>query len=71
MPNYSLRVVNTGLTFHEVAKDREEALVMFGKQLGVRLTHKKQNIEPSYLLDEWNESPHWTNPDIPVFDLPD
>jgi hypothetical protein len=51
------------------ARDREDALTIFGKELGLRLTLKDQDTPASYLLDEWHESPHWVNPTIPVFKI--
>lgn len=69
MPYYALLVVNEIRTLIAVASDREDALAIFGKKLGLRLTLKDQDIPASYLLDEWHESPHWSNPTIPVFEI--
>ena len=69
MPYYNLLVVNENQTLVAVASDREDALAIFGKKLGLRLTLNDQDIPTSYLLDEWHESPHWVNPTIPVFEI--
>ena len=47
-------------------RDRSEALVIFGKELGVKLTLEGADAPP-YLLDEWEIGPHWVNPTIPVY----
>jgi hypothetical protein len=48
------------------AANRHAALVVFGKTLGISLTFEGDG-SPDFLLDEWEESPHWVNPTIPVF----
>ncbi len=67
MPYYDLLVVDENRTLAAAARDRKDALAIFGKELGLRLTLNDQDIPASYLLDEWHESPHWVNPTIPVF----
>ena len=69
MTYYDLRVVQGHRTLAAAAKDREEALAIFGKELGVRLTLDEQDTPAPYLLDEWFQSPHWVNPTIPVFEI--
>ncbi|MFQ5757755.1 MAG: hypothetical protein ACE5H7_16875 [Acidiferrobacterales bacterium] len=70
MPYYNLSVVNEpGRILSTPAKDRVEALALFGKDLGKRLTLDDQGMTASYLLDEWHEGPHWVNPTIPVFEI--
>ena len=69
MPYYDLLVVKEIKTLAAAARDREDALAIFGKELGVRLTLTDQDIPAPYLLDEWHESPHWVNPTIPVFEI--
>ncbi|MEG3619765.1 hypothetical protein V5T82_14970 [Magnetovibrio sp. PR-2] len=68
MPNYSLQV-EPGKVLFAVAKDRNEALAELGDQLGQALTFDDQDSLARYLLDEWENSPHWFNPTIPVFVL--
>ena len=70
MPYYNLAVVNEpGRILSTPAKDRVEALAIFGEELGKRLTLDDQGVTASYLLDEWQNGPHWINPNIPVFEL--
>jgi len=70
MPYYNLSVVNEpGRILSTPAKDREEALAVFGNELGKRLTLDDQGMTAPYLLDEWHNGPHWINPTIPVFEI--
>ncbi|MDP6389484.1 MAG: hypothetical protein QF654_06280 [Alphaproteobacteria bacterium] len=69
MPYYNLLVVKENRTLATAARDRDNALAIFGKELGQRLTLKDQDLPASYMLDEWHESPHWVNPTIPVFEI--
>lgn len=69
MPYYDLLVVDEQRTLATLARDREDALAIFGKELDLRLTLNDQDIPAPYLLDEWRESPHWVNPTIPVFEI--
>lgn len=72
MPYYNLLVVDKNRMLATVAKDREDAIADFGKELGLRLTLNAQDVPASvsyYLLDEWHEGPHWVNPTIPVFEI--
>ena len=66
MPNYSLQV-EPGKVLFAVAANRDVALVDLGRQLGQHLTFDGPMSPPPYLLDEWDESPHWFNPTVPVF----
>jgi hypothetical protein len=53
------------------ARDRGEALAVFGKELGLKLTLEDSGAAvASYLLDEWEVNPHWVNPTIAVFGTP-
>jgi hypothetical protein len=71
MPYYSLLIVNQHKTLSTPASDRPEALAIFGKELGVKLTlEEPATAVASYLLDEWEVGPHWVNPTIPVFAAP-
>ena len=69
MTYFNLRVVQDHRTLAAAAKDREEALNIFGQELGARLTLDDQGTPAPYLLDEWHDSPHWVNPTIPVFEI--
>ena len=53
-------------TFHTDARDLSDALSIFGTQLNEKLAISGDGI-PKYMLDEWEESPHWVNYHIPVF----
>lgn len=66
MPNYSLQI-EPGKVLFAVAGSRGEALAELGEHLGQALTLDDQGSVAPYLLDEWNESPHWFYPTIPVF----
>ncbi|MEX2455165.1 MAG: hypothetical protein WD470_10705 [Rhodospirillaceae bacterium] len=71
MTYYNLAVENDpGRVLATVAEDRQGAFDMFEAVLGERLTLDDQGKPAPYLLDEWEESPHWVNPNIPVFDIP-
>lgn len=68
MTYYTLLVVDEHKTLHTPARDRNDALLIFGKELGCKLTFEEPaDAVATYLLDEWEHSPHWTNPTIPVF----
>ena len=67
MTHYSLLVVDqqTNLRLPS-AKNRLEALSHFGKELNRKLTLNGDGPAP-FLLDEWEQGPHWTNHQIPVY----
>lgn len=67
MTFYSLLVVNEQKELHGIARNRNEALFEFGKQLRRGLTLDNNGAEAPYLLDEWEESPHWMNWTILVY----
>lgn len=67
MPNYNLAVGTDVLS--EVARDRADALMIFGERIGKDLTLEDQGTIAPYLMDEWHEGPHWINPTIPVWEL--
>ena len=70
MPYYNLAIVSEpGRIMSTPANDRLDALAIFGKELGKRLTLDSQGMTAAYLLDEWHEGPHWINPTIPVFEV--
>ena len=66
MPFFDLLVVGRREVLATPAANRQDALVVFGKTLGILLTFEGDGL-PDFLLDEWEESPHWVNPTIPVF----
>ena len=71
MTYYNLQIVGQHKTLSTPAGDRKEALAIFGKELGLKLTLENSNAAViSYLLDEWEIGPHWVNPTIPVFGIP-
>jgi hypothetical protein len=68
MPYYNLLIVDQRKTLSTTARDRAEALAIFSKELGLKLTLEGSATAPAaYLLDEWEAGPHWVNPTIPVF----
>ena len=71
MPYYNLSVVDENRTLATAARHREHALAIFGKKLGLRLTLDDPGTPAPYSLDEWHQGPHWVNPTIRVFEIPD
>jgi hypothetical protein len=68
MTFYNLNIVEDGRTLEEVARDREHALVLFGKRLGgVKLTLKDNGSVAPYFMAESEDEMHWVNPTIPVY----
>ena len=65
MPYYTLEI-EPGKHLHAVADNREVALNVFGQKLKQTLALEGERDAP-YRMDEWRESPHWTNPTIPIF----
>lgn len=71
MPYYSLLIVDQHKTLSTPAGDRPEALAIFGKELGVKLTlEEPAGAVATYLLDEWWDRSHFVNHTIPVFAAP-
>jgi hypothetical protein len=54
------------------ARDRNEALALFGRELNLKLTlDDSDTVIAQYLLDEWDfPGPHRVNHTIPVFEMP-
>jgi hypothetical protein len=69
MLHYNLFIVSDDKTLSAVASNKEDALRMFGKEIGSKLSLAQQDVVPPYLMDEWTESPHWVNCTIPVFEI--
>lgn len=68
MPYYTLVTASTGKHLHALAADRVDALRNFSKELGQTLSLEETvDTTDSYLMDEWWNNPHWTNPKIPVY----
>ena len=67
MPYYSLLIADDQRYIQAVAPDRAGALLLFAEQLGHEVTDEDNGSVAPYLLDEWTEGPHWTNPTIPIF----
>jgi hypothetical protein len=71
MPYYNLLIADQNKTLSTPARDQHEALAIFGKELGVKLTQGEPGtVVATYLLDEWEVGPHWVNPTIAVFAAP-
>ena len=66
MPYYSLFVGAKKSHLNTNAKDRQHALQIFGQELNCTLSVDEDSAPTEYLLDEWNENPHWLNHTIPV-----
>jgi hypothetical protein len=71
MPYYDLQVIADRRILSTAANNREHAIAIFGEELQTSLTLEDQDIPPPYLLDEWEQSPHWFNPTIPVYERSD
>ena len=68
MPYYNLLVVSRHKTLSTPAQNCNEALAIFGRELGLKLSLKKSDATVGgYFLDEWEVGPHWVSPTIPVF----
>ena len=68
MTFYNLLIVDQNKTLSTPARDRSEALAIFGRELDLNLTHEdSEQAVARYLLDEWEVGPHWVNPTIPVY----
>lgn len=69
VPYYNL--TDGDRTLSEPARDRADALRIFGEQIGKRLTLVEQDTVAPHLMDEWTEGAHWVHPTIPVWVIPD
>lgn len=67
MPYYNLWLASENKMLSAAAGNIDDALSIFGAELGQTLTLDEGEHPSPYLLDEWHESPHWANPTIPVF----
>jgi hypothetical protein len=68
LPNYNLLILDQQKTIATPAMDCADALAIFGKNLGVKLTLDQGDMPYApYRLDEWEVGPHWVNCTIPVF----
>jgi hypothetical protein len=67
MAYYSILIVDDQKTLSTPARDRLEAISIFGKDLGLRLTLEDNGSIPGYLLDEWESGARWVKHTIPVF----
>lgn len=65
---YFALVISGVETLHTVARSRAEALDQFGRALGKRLTDSETPWPTKMLLDEFENSPHWINANIPVWE---
>jgi hypothetical protein len=69
MPYYSL-LTDTDKTLSPPAGDRNEALAVFGKELGQKLSLEDSDSAVVYLLDEWQEQHQFVNHHIRIFAVP-
>jgi hypothetical protein len=68
MPYYTLLIVDQHKHLHTPARDRPDALAIFGEELKAKLALEARDKGAApYLLDEWEGGAHWINPTIPVF----
>jgi hypothetical protein len=71
MTYYNLRIVDQDKRLSTTARDRSEALAIFGKELGLKLTLEDSDaVVASYLLAEREGVRDWVNHTIPVFATP-
>jgi hypothetical protein len=73
MPFYKLEKdpVDPSAALKCSARDLGEALAIFGKMLGQKLSREDSDDAVAwYLLDEWEESIHFVNYHIRVFAVP-
>jgi hypothetical protein len=71
MTFYNLLIADQNKILSTPARDRSEALAIFGKELNLKLTlEDTDTVIARYLLDEWESGPHWVNPTIPVYAMP-
>jgi hypothetical protein len=60
MPYFTLLILDQQKTLSTSARDRKDALAIFGKQLGINFTFEGGDTDVvSYVLDEWESGPHW------------
>jgi hypothetical protein len=71
MPFYSLLILGENKSLFTPARDRNEALALFGRELNLKLTlDDSDTVIARYLLDEWDfPGPHWVDHTIPVFEM--
>jgi hypothetical protein len=68
MAYYNLLIVDQQKTLDTPARDRDEALSIFGKKLSLRLSLEDDAQDASvYLLDESEDSRNWLNHYIRVY----
>lgn len=71
MTNYSLHVFSPDIkTLSCTAETRADALATLSKELGYAVSDRTSDQdwpEDNMMLDEWEESPHWIAPHIPVY----
>jgi hypothetical protein len=65
--NLKLKIVQNHETLSEPARDRSEALNLFGKKRAVSLTFEDNNTVVQYLFGESAKNPHWVSCTIPVY----
>jgi hypothetical protein len=62
MPFYSLLILGENKSLFTPARDRNEALALFGRELNLKLgLDDSDTVIARYLLDEWDfPGPHWS-----------
>ena len=69
MPYFNLKIVDTGEILSDAtAVNSFAALEVFGAKIGIKLTFDTQDRASPYLFEEWQDSPHWVNPSVPVYE---
>lgn len=68
MPYYDLWIESENRQLDpKPARDRDHALEIFGRELGVRLTLEDQDVVAPYMLGESQDNVHWAKATIPVY----
>ena len=71
MAIYTLHVYSPDIkTLSCTAVTRTDALSILSKELGYGVTDQTEDEdwpEDNMMLDEWEESPHWVAPHIPIY----
>ncbi len=67
MPFYAIRIGGDWKTLSTVGKDRADALSQFSEMLGYKISENKNGRMTDLMMDEWDENPHWLNPQIAIF----
>jgi hypothetical protein len=70
MPYYDLWIASENRQLEpQRARDRDDALEIFGRELSVRLTLEDQGVVAPYMLGESQDNIHWAKATIPVYEI--